>query len=67
MCPMTGPGLASAIEAVFGSPVDNEKLQDFCEAVVTYIQQNATVLPGIAVQVNPSTGTGATTAPGMIE
>lgn len=36
------------------------------KAIVEYIQQNATVLAGIPVQVNTGTGTGATTGTGRI-
>jgi hypothetical protein len=40
--------------------------QAICGAIVTYIEANAVVPPGIAVQVNTSTGTGATTGPGSV-
>jgi hypothetical protein len=40
--------------------------QQIATAIVSHIQQNAQVKPGIAVQVNTGSGTGATTATGTI-
>jgi len=40
--------------------------QQICGAIVAHIQTNAQVPLGIAVQVTPATGTGATTAPGAV-
>lgn len=65
--PMSGSGLAAAIQAIPGINITNEaELTAFCNAVVTYITTNAVVPLGIAVQVSPSSGTGATTAPGTV-
>jgi len=49
---------------------DSNLLNDVCQAiadaVVTEITSNAIVPSGIAVQVNPGSGTGATTGTGTV-
>lgn len=63
---MTGSGLKAAIEGIFGTPIDDNKLQEFCDALINYIKANAEVPSGIAVQVDTGSGTGATTANGSV-
>lgn len=63
--------LMSAIIAEIGAPADSTELQNFCNAVgngvVPYLISNTVVQAGIAVQVNPTSGTGATTGTGTID
>lgn len=56
---ITGAGLKAAIEAQFGAPIDDEKLQEFCDAVVNYLVANTVVLPGtFSTEDGPVTGEG---------
>lgn len=61
----------SAIQSIPGITINNtSELQAFLSAdsnaIVTYLTANATIPPGILVQVSPTTGTGATTGPGTL-
>ena len=45
-----GTEIKGAIEAIFGAPADEEKLEEFCNAlgtmIVSHIQTNAILEPG---------------------
>lgn len=45
----------------------NNVLIDICKGIIDEIKANAKVPLGISVQVNPSTGSGSTTAQGTVE
>lgn len=66
---MTSLGLCNAIKAATNPPIEftDTQLLAICNAIVTYLQLNATItIPaGVAVQVTPATGTGTTIAPGV--
>lgn len=71
---MTAAGMAAAIKTQLEGVYDivsESQLNDFCNAmgtaIVEYIQANADVPAGITVQVDPSSGTGATTGEGTVE
>jgi len=65
---MNGDVLANQIISALGDVPDEaqQQIKIFCNVLVAYIQTNATVPPGITVQVACPAGSGATAAPGKV-
>ena len=63
-----GTAVWNAINALPQVSKENTELvwQTIMTQIYADLVTNGSVLPGIAVQVVPATGTGATTAPGVI-
>jgi hypothetical protein len=74
--PLTGTGpelggkIAAIITASNAPPAQKNAIKQqweaICTEIVNHIAANAQVKSGIAVQVSPSTGSGATSAPGSL-
>jgi hypothetical protein len=59
--------MADAYEGLSGGEEEMKKyLKVFATGIISHIQKNAQVNPGIGVQVSTGSGTGATTASGTI-
>lgn len=65
---LSGSGLKAAIEAEFApeTPLDDARLQKFCDAVINYLVANAVILPDTFVVADPDSGTLPVTGTGEL-